>query len=183
MAQYAQYNPAVAAPSPVVGWFDADEFNYPNLPPLSNLLALTAAQWAARLVNPSGWAVSAGALVAYVPPTPTLTLAQQAAAALNAGLTITSTSTPTLNGTYNVDAVAQANINSMYNLIQRAGGSAFPGGLTEMPWADINGTVHTFASVGDFLAFETAVGDYVLALNLIAITNTGTMPAASATIP
>lgn len=66
MAQYAQYNPAVAAPSPVMGWYDTAVFDYPNLPPAADLLEMTAEQWDARMTGL--WAVSAGALVAYTPP-------------------------------------------------------------------------------------------------------------------
>lgn len=185
MVQYAQYNSAVASPSPVLGWYDTDEFNYPNLPAAGNLLTVTEAQWAARLTNPSGWAVSNGALIAYTPPIPAPNLAQQAATALASGLAITSTSTPALNATYPCDTATQSNLNSMYALIQRAGGNAFPGGLTALPWPTITptgpGTV-TFNSATEFLAMETAVGDYVLVLNLIALTGTGTLPPATATI-
>ena len=72
---YAHFDSTVTAPSPVIGWYDTGLYAY-SLPATNDLLALTSAQWATRL---SGlWAVSAGALVAYTPPAPTLTLAQQA---------------------------------------------------------------------------------------------------------
>lgn len=68
MAQYAYFDSTAAAPSPVKGWYDTEAFKYPNLPAAANLLALTPSQWAARTVG--CWAVSNGALVAYVvPPT------------------------------------------------------------------------------------------------------------------
>lgn len=73
MTKYAYFNSAAPAPSPVIGWYDTDNFTYPNLPASSDLLAVTADEWAARLVNPSAWAVSNGALVTY---TPTVTAAQ-----------------------------------------------------------------------------------------------------------
>jgi hypothetical protein len=109
------------------------------------------------------------------------TLAQQAASALSAGLAITSTGTPALNGTYACNPAMQQNMASMYNLIQRAGGNAFPGGLTSLPWPVAGGTV-TFNSVAEFLAMETAVGDYVMQLNLIITTNSGTLPPPTTTI-
>ena len=60
----------------VVGWYDTDAFNYPNLPAASELLVLTDAEWAGRLSDPSSWAVVNGALTAYVPPPLTLSQAQ-----------------------------------------------------------------------------------------------------------
>ena len=76
MPKYAQYNPSLAAPSPVIGWYDTDNYAYPNLPGASDLLEITNTQWQARLSNPSGWAVSNGVLIAYTPPAPVVTLAQ-----------------------------------------------------------------------------------------------------------
>jgi hypothetical protein len=182
MPKLAQYDSTVSGEAPVLGWYDTDRYTYANLPPEQNLLTISDAQWAARTTGQ--WAVAAGALMAYTPPAPPPpTLAQQAVAMIAAGLTITSTATPALNGTYGCDAAAQQNIGNMYNLIQRAGGNAFPGGLTSLPWADKSGTPHIFESVSDFLAFETAIGDFVLQCQLVAVTNAGTLPAATATIP
>jgi len=181
MTQYAQFNPSLS-PAPVTGWYDTAEFSYPNLPAPTDLLAVTAAQWAARTANPSGWAVSGGALVSYTPPVVAPTLAQQAAMALAAGLTITSTGTPALNGTYACDDAAQARINRVYALIQRGGGAVFPAGLTSLPWPDKSGALHTFTSVAEFLAFETAVGNYVLALDMIQAANSGTLPSSTVNI-
>jgi hypothetical protein len=67
MAQYAQFNPATASPSPVMGWYDTAVFDYPNLPPATDLLEMTVEQWDARMTGL--WAVSGGTLVAYTPPT------------------------------------------------------------------------------------------------------------------
>ena len=71
MAKYAYFNSAVAAPSPVIGWYDTDDFTYASMPTTNDLLEVDETQWDARLTDPSGWAVSAGALVAYVAPAPT----------------------------------------------------------------------------------------------------------------
>jgi hypothetical protein len=180
MPQYAQYNPAIAAPSPVTGWYDTDLLSYPNLPPLSDLLQVTAAQWTARMANPSGWAVSNGALVAFTPPAPVLTLAQQATLALAAGITITSTGTPSLNGTYTCDATAQARITSVQAYIQANG--KFPGSTTTMTWVLMNGSVITFPTTSEFTAFATAVANYVWDLDEIILTNAGTLPVAADTI-
>lgn len=183
MPQFAQFDHTGAAPAPVTGWYDTDALVYANLPPSAGLLAVTAAQWSAHMANPSGWAVNAGALVAFTAPAPVPTLAQQAAMAAAAGCQIVSTGTPALNGTYSCAPAAQQNMSSLYNLIQRAGGAAFPAGLTALPFPDAAGGVHIFPTVTDFLAFETAVGGYVLALGLMRVTGTGTLPAQPVTIP
>jgi hypothetical protein len=71
MPKYAYYDSTVAALSPVLAWYDTDNFKYSSLPAVADLLEISETQWDARLTNPSGWAVSAGALVAYTPPAPT----------------------------------------------------------------------------------------------------------------
>lgn len=180
MPQYASFNPSVAAPSPVTGWYDTTAFTYAKLPPAANLLEVTAAQWAARLANPSGWAVSAGALVPYTPPVPTPTLAQQAQAAILAGVQITSTGTPALSGTYACDPAAQAKImaTSLFAVVN----SKFPGGGATMAWADRSGAVHTFPTIAEFQAFATAVGDYVAALDAVILGQSTTLPSQPVTI-
>lgn len=129
-----------------------------------------------------GWSYSGGVFSAPAPPAPP-TLAQQAAAAIAAGCAIVSTATPVLSGTYACDDAAQGRINRVYSLIQRAGGNAFPAGMTMLPWPDVSGAIHTFSSVAEFLAFETAVGGYVLALDMIIATGSGTLPTQPVTIP
>ena len=77
------------------------------LPLPAGAIECTAAQYAA-----APWVeLQAGAIVAITPPAPPApTPAQQATAAINAGLAITSTSTPALNATYPINATAQAQI-------------------------------------------------------------------------
>ena len=147
-------------------------------PPATGWTAISATLYA-EIVPGSTWD---GTAVHAPPPPPAPTLAQQAAMALGAGLTITSTSAPALNGIYACDDAAQARINRVYALIQRAGGAAFPAALTSLPWPDKSGAMHTFASVAEFLAFETAVGDYVLVLDMIQATNSGTLPSSTVNI-
>ena len=130
----------------------------------------------AQAQSASMWAVVNGSVVAKPP-----TSAQQAIAALAAGLTISSTSTPAINGTYATDDAEQARLNRVYSMIERAGG-VFPSGLTSMPWPLADGTVVEFPSVSVFLNVEQAIGEYVLALDLIRTTNSGTLPSASVTI-
>lgn len=177
MTQFAQYNPAVSAPSPVIGWYDTGELTYANLPPSSDLLAVTDAQWSGRLTNPSGWAVSAGELVAYTPPVITLTLAQQAAAASVAGLTID------LNGTvalFPTDAATQGYINAEVTSLLLNG--TFADGSTAVEWPDATGTLHNL-SVPQFKAVAGAIGGYVAACRKCVIGSTGAvLPASSITI-
>jgi hypothetical protein len=184
MTQYAQYNPNVAGPSPVTGWYDTELFGYPNLPPASDLLEVTAAQWAARLSNPPGWAVSNGALVAYTPPPPVPTLAQQAAALIAGGITITSTGTAALNGVYNVqsgvpfgqeDIATEAQFISTY-------GEFTNGATTNLQWPLLNGTFVAFPTTAAFLAFAKAAAQFIAAVKL-AVGQGAALPAATATIP
>ena len=99
MPKYARFDPSVAAPSPVIGWFNTDARAYPNLPPMTDLVEVPADIWGAHYANTNGYAVSAGVLVPYTPPPPVLTLAQQAANAAVGGLTITLSGTMTLAAT------------------------------------------------------------------------------------
>ena len=82
MPRFAQFDATVAQPAPVLGWYDTDLYDYPNLPAASDLLEMTDAQWAARMPGP--FAVQGGALIAYSPPAPVVPLAVQAQHALDA---------------------------------------------------------------------------------------------------
>lgn len=64
--KYAQFDHTATAPQPVIGWYDADEFTYPNLPAAADLLTVTQAQWDNRFNTPF---VSSGSLVAAPVPT------------------------------------------------------------------------------------------------------------------
>ncbi|MDR3736024.1 MAG: hypothetical protein P4L10_10875 [Acidobacteriaceae bacterium] len=74
MTQYAYFDSTISAPSPVVSWPDTEFLPLVNMPPAADLLALTPAQWDARMTGL--WAVSNGALVAYTPPVIAPTLAE-----------------------------------------------------------------------------------------------------------
>jgi len=144
-------------------------------------IPITDAIWQQWVANQKGLMWNGSALVAYTPPTPALTLAQQAAAMLAAGCQIVSTSNAALSGTYACDEASQGRLNRMYSLISRNAG-AFPAGLTSLPWPDAFGGVHVFATAAEFLAFESAIGGFVLALDLIISTNAGTLPSLPITI-
>ena len=67
MTQYAYFDSSATQPTPVIGWYDTVEFNYPNLPASSDLLVLTPAQWSSRMSQT--WYVQNGTLVNPPPMT------------------------------------------------------------------------------------------------------------------
>jgi len=119
--------------------------------------------------------------VPYAPTPAAPTTAQQAATLLSQGITITSASTPALNGTYSIDAAAQADINAVQTYILTTPGS-FPTGAT-MPWIDTIGTAHVFGSTAQFTAFAKAAAQIAAQLTLYGKGALPTPPAMSATIP
>lgn len=176
----AQFDHTKPDPKKVVGWYDTTMFNYPAMPPTADLLELTADQWAGRLTNPDAWAVSGGALIAYIAPVPPPTPSQQAAALLTGGLAVTSTSAPALNGTYAVDAAAQSHVQA--EIISILVNGTFADGGTALAWPDTAGTVHTFPSVVEFKAFAMAVASFVAACAKVANGTSTTLPAATVEI-
>lgn len=164
--QYAYFDSAVAAPSPVLGWYDT-ELSAAPLPPSADLLVLTSAQWDERMS--ATWAVSAGSLVAYTSPPPLpATLAQQADALLargGGGLTITSTGTPAINGTYPIDDATFGDMAEEAQYIAAFG--AFTEGLSALPWLTAAGPV-SIPTTATFLSLVRAIGDYRAALKRIA---------------
>ena len=130
-----------------------------------------------------GWSYSNGTFTAPpAPPTPTL--AQQAASALAAGLTITSTSTPALNGTYAVASgvpFGREDIGTEAQFISTF--SEFTNGAQSLEWPLIDGTFVTFPSTASFMAFAKAAAQFYAACKAVAATGAGSLPAASATIP
>lgn len=70
MAKYAYFDSAAATPAPVIGWIDTVANPDVALPPSEDLLPLTDAQWQSHYAG--AWAVSGGALVAYVAPEPVM---------------------------------------------------------------------------------------------------------------
>ncbi len=77
MPKFAQYDSKAAQPTPVIGWYDSDENQYPNLPAATELITLTDAQWAKRMDAPRY--VSGGKLVSKPAPTAADLAAQFAA--------------------------------------------------------------------------------------------------------
>ena len=168
MPKYAQFDRSLAAPSPVIGWYNTDARAYPNLPPMTDLVEVPADIWGAHYANTNGYAVSAGVLVPYTPPPPVLTLAQQAANAAVSGLTIALSGTITLAATlFPTDTKTQKAIESM-NAMARAG--VLPLGSTTYPMIDAAGTWHHFTA-SQYQAVAGAIAAYVAACDLIAAGN------------
>ena len=75
---------------------------------------------------------------------------------------IKSTSTPAVNGSYPLSAITQLAQVAEYIAVN----SKFPDGLAQIPILDVSGTPHLFPTTALFMAFVTAMGDYVAALDL-----------------
>jgi hypothetical protein len=131
----------------------------------------------------AGWSAvqTAGVWTFAAPAEPILTLAQQAMAALSAGLAVTSTGTPALNGAYAVDAATQSRIQA--ELIAILLNGTFADGTTSVAWPDVSGATHDFASVDGFKTFASAVSAYVAGLYKCINGTATALPAATATIP
>jgi hypothetical protein len=102
------------------------------------------------------------------------------AAAIAAGLAITSTATPALNGVYTIDpSIVGVNINTIVNGINA--GMGLPGGGDSFAYFDMSGTPHMFTQA-QFLQFAKAIMNYVYALDLY-LWGAGAHPTGTATIP
>lgn len=64
MARYANFDSSDAPPQVIIGWYDTDVFDYPHLPSASDLLEMTDTQWEQHFINPNGWTVVNGQLIA-----------------------------------------------------------------------------------------------------------------------
>ena len=131
-----------------------------------------------------GYAFANGTFTAPpAPPAPTL--AQQAAAALGAGLTITSTSTPALNGTYAVASgvpFGREDIGTEAQFISTF--SEFTNGTQTLEWPLIDGkTFVTFPNTATFMNFAKAAAQYYAAVKAVAATGQGSFPSNQVTIP
>lgn len=175
---FAQFDPNASDPRPVLGWYDTSHLTYAAMPAADCLLELTQAQWDARAGTTY---LQGGVPIAYLPPTPPPTLAQQAAALLAAGLAITSTGTLGLNATYPTDARTQSKAASIE--LRLAAGLGFPGGTDTFPWVDSAGQWHALTQP-QFSAIAGAISVFVTACDqVIDGYPEGILPTAAATIP
>ena len=130
-----------------------------------------------------GWTATetAGVWTFAAPVAPVPTVAQQAAAAMSAGLAIASTSTPALNGTFDVSASAQDHMQAEMIALLNSGGTTFADGTTSVVWPDMAGVNHTFTAV-QARALFLAAGAYVAALFKVINGTLTALPPASAMI-
>lgn len=62
MAFFARFNPGLSGAAPVIGWYDTDAFDYSSLPPPSELVKVSDADWSMHFAQPHGWLVEDGRL-------------------------------------------------------------------------------------------------------------------------
>ncbi len=169
--------------APVVGYFDSVNSSaaLPTASATSALYEMTVAEAESRYAGVWGVNVATPALVPYVAPVVPPTLAEQAAALIAGGITITSTGTPALDGVYACNAAAQQNLQAVQTYILT--NAKFPGSAGTYPWLDAAGEAHIFPTPVEFEAFSTAVANFVADCTLIMLTGTGPLPPATATIP
>lgn len=104
--------------------------------------------------------VTKGGIAPYAP-----TLAMQAFAAMQAGLTVTLSGSMTLAATvFPVDPETCSKIGMVVTNIDSDGN--FPGGATSFPLKDVSGAWHTF-TVPQYKAVATAIAAYAAPLTLI----------------
>ncbi len=96
---------------------------------------------------------------AHDPTTPGID--QSYAACIAAGIEITASRAPHINGTYAIDDVSRAEINSVATAL--AIGQGFPGGVDLFAYPDIDGVLHPF-DADAFTAFAGAVRNYCYGL-------------------
>lgn len=126
-----------------------------------------------------GWSY-AGSTFSAPPAPPAPTLAQQAAAVIDGGLTIALSGSITLAATrFPTDAATQGKLAAVVTTINATG--SFPGGGTSYPMKDAAGAWHTF-TVAQYKSVAGAIAAYVAALDLIIDgnpTSASVLPAAS----
>lgn len=138
---------------------------------LSALSFLTEAQITSAVAVPAGTPIQVGWTYAngsfsspFAAPAPTL--AQQAAAAATAGLTITLSGSITLAATlFPTDATTQRKLSNVAAVIGATGG--FPGGVTTLPIKDASGAWHVL-DLAQWKAVAGVIASYVAGLDLIA---------------
>lgn len=124
---------------------------------VSNVDPRPEAGWNATLRG-SAWSFSA-------PSMPTPTLAQQAAAACLAGVTISLSGSIELGSTlFPTDDVTRQSLGAVLTTLMVTG--SFPGGATTYPLKDAGGTWHTFTEA-QYKAVAGAILTYIAALSLI----------------
>lgn len=171
MPKYAAFDPNVADPKPVIGWYDTDAITYPNLPPQNALLVLNGSQWAAHYAG--FYAVSGGVLIPYT-PAPVVTVQTTLQGKITAGIAITCDSNSSLNSTYALDETTMNQVGSVAR--DFAAGLGLPGGLPVFVYPDVNGVPRQLTGA-QVVGLYTAQRNLLFALNTqAAIASNGGTP-------
>jgi hypothetical protein len=115
-------------------------------------------------------------------------LSQSATILQSNGLNVTCLSDATLTGVYAADNATVTSLLGIQSFIDR--NARFPGGTGQYVVADISGNPHVFTNAivsggappPSFTQLVYALADFAAQCNAIAITGTGTLPSATATI-
>ncbi len=157
MPKYAYYNGLADLPTPVVGWYDTDDFTYDPMPAEADLFQLTEEEWADRLTG--SWSIDETGLVATI--TPALTWDQELATRVDAGITLTSPSTPTIDGLWTLDTFTITQLSTV--ALHENAGYGLPGQLGTFTYPNAAGDPIelTAANVADIMV---AMRDMVFAI-------------------
>jgi hypothetical protein len=136
-------------------------------------VAASDARWAAYYAT-----LPASVQATLMPPTTPVAapLAQQANAQLAAGVAVTFSTSTSLSATYATTLAAQVKIMAEANWLLK--NNTFINGTTTLMLVDATGTQRSFNPT-QFAAFEAAYAPYVSAVDLVADSNQGTLPAAT----
>jgi hypothetical protein len=141
--------------------------------PNQGTVAASDPRWAAYYAT-----LPVSAQANLTPPTTPLgpTLAQQANKQLAAGVAVTFFTSTALNATYATSVKAQVKIMAEASWLLK--NSAFINGTTTLVLVDVTGTQRQFNAT-QFEAFQAAYAPYISAVDLVADSNQGTLPAAT----
>lgn len=182
MAKYASYDSSVPEPSPVLGWYDADAFEYPEpVPPIARI-ELSDEFW--NTEHRGAFAVRNGVLEPYTPPVPPPTPQQLLAQKIADGIAITCTSNSALNKTFALDSVTMDQIGSVAR--DFASGLGLPMGAPTFTYPSKSGEPCEFTGT-QVVALYRAQRDLLFQLNtqaaMIAHGAPPDWPAQAKTIP
>jgi hypothetical protein len=144
--------------------------------PNQGTVAASDARWAAYYAT-----LPASVQATLTPPTTPVAapLAQQATAQLAVGVAVTFSTSTSLSTTYATTLAAQVKIMAEANWLLK--NNTFINGTTTLVLVDATGTQRSFNPT-QFAAFEAAYAPYVSAVDLVADSNQGTLPAATLTV-
>lgn len=144
--------------------------------PYQGTVEASDARWAAYYAT-----LPASAQAMLTPPTNPLAppLAPQATAQLAAGVAVTFSTSTSLSATYATTLAAQVKIMAEANWLTK--NNSFINGTTTLVLVDSTGTQRSFNPT-QFAAFEAAYAPYVSAVDLVADSGQGALPAAMLTV-